>query len=342
MNIISDISDIPLRVRFSFSINKEQHQTFEEFCKDQREKPKNLVLIKAKDRPFPIRYDDVLVRMKGVPRYYPDNDDKTNLSKTENENEEPFSIIKPDIKIVGKIEPVELDLLKQKEIQVKLSKEQLKEQINAEKKREQEERKQANAAKKKEKNELAKQMKEQAKAAKKMEKKQEKLAKKLKFEQEKAARILEKEQTKAAKRTDKELEIQNSDKILTSKSKPLTKSQKSKINKKVHVQEKAKSGKKPTTFQSFIEKFKNERQIELEYPLKVAYIKPDDLKYRYDDVLVKMKHIHRFYPKDFDKEKQPISGVKLDNTRSVLNPEIKVVDKIELDTLNEKTRPDKK
>ena len=269
MSIISDIYDFPLRVRFSISGNKEQHQTFEEFCKAQREKPRNLVLIKAQDRPFPIRYDDVLVRLKGVPRYYPDNDGNSNLSQTENEKGYPFSIIKPDIKIVGKIEPVELDLLKQKDIQAKFSKERLKEQINAAKKQEQEAKKQANVAKKKEKQ-----------------------------EQEKSARKLEKEQAKVTKRAERELALHN-----------------------------------PT---------KNEQQIELEYPLQIAYIRPDDVIYRRDDVLVKMKNVHRFYPKDFDKEKQPISVVQLDDTGSLLSPEIKIIDKIELDTLNVKTRPNKK
>jgi len=305
MSIFSDISDILIQVGLCFSGNEEQHQTSEEFCKAQNKKPEKLVLIKAKDRQLPVRYDDVLVRLKGVPRYYPDNDDNSNPSKTENEKKEPFSIVKPDIKIVGKIEPVELDLLKQKDIQAKLSIEHLKEQINAAKKQEQEEKKQANAAKKREKTELAKQ------------------------------------QAKAAKRAEKEIAIQNHKKILNPQSKPLTKSQKAKIDKKVQTQEKAVSEKKPPTFQSFIKKFKNERQVKLEYPLKVAYVRPNDAKFRHDDVLVKLP-VSRFYPKDFDISKQPLSAVQLDNESSVLKPNIKVVDKIELDTLNMKTRPEKK
>ena len=81
-----------------------------------------------------------------------------------------------------------------------------------------------------------------------------------------------------------------------------------------------------------------------EKPKNLVLIKAKDRPFplRYDDVLVKMKHVPRFYPKDFDKEKQPISDVQLNDTSSLLSPEIKVVDKIELNTLNEKTRPDKK
>ena len=132
MSIFSDISDIPLRIRFSFSGNKVQHQTFEEFRKAQRKKTKKLVLIKAKDRPFPKRFDDVLVRLKGVPRYYPDKDDN---SKTENEKEEPFSVVKYGIKIIDKIEPDELDLLNQRT----LSKKQEKTKAAKEKEKKQEE-----------------------------------------------------------------------------------------------------------------------------------------------------------------------------------------------------------
>jgi len=361
MSIFSDISDIPLRVRFNFSGKKEQYQTFEAFREAQRENPKNLVLIKAKDRPF--HYDDVLVRLKGVPRYYPDNEDNSNPSKTENEKEEPFSFVKPDIKIVGKIEPHELELLKQKENQIKLSNEQLKEQAKVAKK----------------------QAEEQAKAAKIKAKERVKSARKLAKEQAKAARKLEKEKAKAAKEEKKQAEkqLQNPEKISNPKKKP--KKEKF-IVEKVQPQEdvqsenltiiddtvvntiaersrnmvaeqsrsvepdlqasqeipEKKSKKKPTTFQSFMKKFKKERQVKLEYPLQVAYVRPDDKKYRVDDVLVKMPNVRRFYPNDFDKSKQPLSPEQLDDVGSYLKPDIKIVNKIELDTLNEKTRPNKK
>ena len=359
MSIFSDILDIPLRASFSFSGNKEQHQTFEEFRKAQKEKPKNLILIKAKDRPFPIRHDDVLIRLKGVPRYYPEDDNYSKSSKTENETEEPFTTIKHDIKIVGKIEPVELDLLKQKETQIKLSNEQAKEQAKAAKK----------------------QAEELAKIAKSKAREKVKAAKLLAKEQEKAARKLEREKAKAAKKEKKQAEklLQNPQQNVSPKTKSKKKSKKGKaIVVKVQAHEDVPSGntiiiddevvetvveqnpsvepdlyvsqeipekkskKKPTTFQSFIKKFKNERKVELEYPLKVAPVRPDDAKYRVDDVLVKISHVRRFYPKDYDKTKQPINAEQLDDAGSVLMPDIKIVDKIELGVLNERTRPKKK
>ena len=303
MSILSYISDIPLRVRLYFSGNKEQHQTFEEFCCAQSEKPKKLVLIKAKDRLF--LYDDVLVRLKGVPRYYPENDDYSNPLKNENEKEEPFSIVKPDIKIVGKIEPVELELLKQKENQIKLSNEQLKEQAQA----------------------ARKQAEEQAKAARVKAKERAKVARKLEKEQAKAVKI-------AKKRAEKQL--QDPEKIVI----PKKKSKKGKvIVEKVQAQEVVQS---ENTIIIDDAVTKNERQIELEYPLEVAPVKPDETKYYVDDVLVKMRHVRRFYPKDYDKTKQPVNSEHIEDTGLILKPDIKVVDKIDLVSLNQSTRPVKK
>ena len=66
MSIISDILDIPLRLK--------------------------------------LRYNDAVVKLRGLPRYYPDNYDNPKSSLNVEEKEETFSFVKSEIKIVGKIE----------------------------------------------------------------------------------------------------------------------------------------------------------------------------------------------------------------------------------------------
>ena len=72
-----------------------------------------------------LRYNEAFVKLRGVPRCSPDNDDNFSSPPCVEEKEESFSIVKPDIKIVGKID---LDSLNQRTRPEKKSKRQLAEE----------------------------------------------------------------------------------------------------------------------------------------------------------------------------------------------------------------------